>query len=124
MKRTLEKGFKTAEGKLVIRIITDCEAKQEDSGDQRGDRNGVLAADIFDVDRVGRNYRPWDTNDRGDSVVAVYNAVRRRCCIRFPSVLEILWEKGIEKRVSHSNRCPANPDEACCNFTLAISSSG
>lgn len=33
MERTLEKGFKTAESKLVIRIITDCEAKQENSGD-------------------------------------------------------------------------------------------
>ena len=33
MERTLEKGFKTAEGKLEVGIITNCEAKQENSGD-------------------------------------------------------------------------------------------
>lgn len=120
-KRTLKKGFETAEGKLVVGIATDCEAKQEYSSYQCGDCNGILAADIFDIDRVGSNERSWDTNDRGDSVVTVYNAVWRRCSIRFPNVLEILWEKGIEKRVTHAYCCPAKPDEACCSFVLATS---
>ena len=52
---TLEKGFKTAENKLVVGITADCEAKQENSGYQCGDCNGVLASDIFNVDRISGN---------------------------------------------------------------------
>lgn len=55
MELTLEKGFKTAEGKLVVGVIADCEAKQKDSRYQCGDCNGVLAADILDVNRVRCN---------------------------------------------------------------------
>ena len=116
---TLKKGFKTTEGKLVVGITANCEAKQENSGYQCGDCNGVFAANIFNVDRVGGNEGTWDAHDRGDTVVSVHNTIWRRCCIRFPCVLEILWKKGIEKRVPHSNRCPAKPDEACCNSSLA-----
>lgn len=50
---TLEKCFKAAEDKLEVRIATDGEAKEENSGYQRGDCNGILAADVFDVDCVG-----------------------------------------------------------------------
>lgn len=119
MERTLEKRFETPKDKLVIGVTADGKAKQENSGYQRGNRNGVLAADIFDVNRVSSNEGSWDAHDRGDSIVAIYYAVRRRVCIRFPNVLVKLGEKGIEKRVPHSNCCPAKPDEACCDFTSA-----
>ncbi len=118
---TLEKGFKTPEDELIIGITTDCKAEQEDPGYQCGDCNGVLATNVFDINRVGGNERSRDPNNGGDSVVAVYNAVRRRFCICFPCILEILWEKCIEERVPHSNRCPAKPDQACYDSILALS---
>ena len=119
MGHTLEKRFKATKYKLKIRIATDGEAKEEDSGYQCGDCNGVLATNVFDVNCVGSNERPGDTNDRCDSVVAVHDAVRRMFVVRLPSVLIKLWEEGIEKRVAHSNRCPAEPNETCYNSTLA-----
>lgn len=110
---TLEKRFKTTKCKLKIRIATDGEAKEENSGYQCGDCNGVLATNVFDVNCVGSNERPGDTDDRCDSVVAVHDAVRRVFVVRLPSVLIKLWEEGIEKRVAHSNRCPAEPNKTC-----------
>ena len=118
--RTLEKRFKATKYKLKIRIAANGEAKEKDSRYQGGDCNGVLATDVFDVDCVGSNERPGDTDDRCDNVVTVYDAVRRMFVVRLPSVLIKLWEEGIEKRVAHSNRCPAEPNETCCNFALAI----
>ena len=53
MERTLKKGFKTAECKLVIGVTADRETEQENPRYQCGDCNGILAADVFDVDRVG-----------------------------------------------------------------------
>lgn len=52
---TLEKCFEAAEDKLIVGIATDGEAKQENSGYQCGQCNGVLTTDVFDVDRVGSN---------------------------------------------------------------------
>ena len=120
MGHTLEKRFKATKYKLKIRIATDGEAKEENSGYQCGDCNGVLATDVFDVDCVGSNERSGDTDDRCNSVVAVHDTVRRMFVVRLPSVLIKLWEEGIEKRVAHSNRCPAEPNETCCNSKLAI----
>ena len=117
---TLEKRFKATKDKLEIRIATDGEAEEENPSYQCGDCNGVLATDVLDVNCVGSNERPRDTDDRCDSVVAVHDAIRRMFVVRLPSVLIKLWEEGIEKRVAHSNRRPAEPNETCCNPTLAI----
>lgn len=50
---TLEKCFKAAKDKLEVGVATDGEAKEEDSSYQRGYCNGVLAADVFNIDGVG-----------------------------------------------------------------------
>ena len=115
---TLEERLKAAESELVIGVRADREAEKKDTGYQRGYCDGVFPANVLHVDGICSNERPWDANDRCNGVVAINNVVRRRWLI-FASILEILWEEGIEKRVAHSNRCPAKPDQACCGLMSA-----
>ncbi len=115
---TLEERFKAGESELVVGVGADREAEKKDTGYQRGYCDGVFPANILHVDGICSNERPWDANDRCNGVIAINNVVRCRWLV-FASVLEILWEEGIEKRVSHSNRCPAKPDQACCDSMSA-----
>lgn len=114
----MEERLEAGEYELVIGVGADREAEKKYTGYQRGYCDGVFPANVLYVDGIRSNERPGDANDRCNGVVAINNVVRRRWLI-LASVLEVLWEEGIEKRVSHSNCCPAKPDQACCGSVLA-----
>ena len=114
----MEERLKAGKNELIVGVGADREAEKKDTSYQRGHCDGVFPANVFQVDGIGSNERAGDANDRCNGVVAIDDVVRRRWLI-FASVLKVLWEESIEKRVSHSNRCPAKPDQACFDSMLA-----
>jgi len=114
-KHTLEEGLKTSEYKLEIGIRADSEAEQKDAGDQSGNCNSALPADVLDVDSISSDERAWDANNRSDSVISVHNVVWRRGLV-LASVLKILWEECVEEGVSHSYSRPAEPYQGRCEL--------
>ena len=114
----MEERLKASESELVVWVGANRKAEKKDTSYQRGYCDSVFTTNVLHVDGICSNERPWDANDGCNGVIAIDNVVRRRWLV-FASVLQILWEEGIEKRVSHSNCCPAKPDQACCGSMSA-----
>lgn len=107
----LKECFQTAERELKAGVGGNREAKDEDPGDDGGNGDGALAANVFDVDGVVRDQRSRNADYGCDSVVAIYYTRRG---LRFSSGIgEILRQEGIKEGIAHSDSGPAEPDKAC-----------
>ncbi|KFY69558.1 hypothetical protein V496_00139 [Pseudogymnoascus sp. VKM F-4515 (FW-2607)] len=106
----LEEGLDAGEDELEIRVCANGEEEQKHARDEGGDGHRALAADILDVDGVAGDDGTGHTADGDDGVVAVHNVCWRRRGIGVDA-REILGEEGVEQRVTHSNRGPAEPQK-------------
>lgn len=107
----LEECFQTAERELKAGVGGNCEAKDEDPGDDRGNGDGALAANVLDVDGVVRDERSRDADYGCDGVVTIYYT--RRGLLVSSGIGEILRQEGIKEGIAHPDGGPAEPDKAC-----------
>lgn len=102
----LEESLEGREGELEARLGGDGEDVDKDTGDDRGDGHGSLAADELDVDGVAGEEGTGDTDGGGNGIVAVLGG--------FGDVFtaEVLGQEGVEERVAHTDASPNNPEKA------------
>lgn len=105
----LEESFETREGELEARIRRDGEAKHQYAGNEGGNGDRALAADVLDVDGICCDQGSRYADNGRDGIVAVHDARRSR--LVSVSVGEVLRQKSIEERIAHSDGGPAEPDE-------------
>lgn len=94
---------------MDIRVRVDGEAEEQDASDHGGDGHGALAANVRDLDGVAGKNRARDADYGGNGVVAVGDVAG--VLLFTAGVLDVLRQECVEKRVSHANGGPAEPEK-------------
>lgn len=108
----LEEGFQGRADKLDVRVGGGRKAEEKNTGDHGGNDHGTLATDVLDVDGVAGENGSGDTDDGSDGVVPVDNV--GGLLGRTASALDVLGKEGVEKRVTHADGSPAEPQKNGC----------